>query len=50
MSADDPPRPPLRPVPEGRYVDFTPIGEGGMGIVYWALDTDLNRQVGFKVV
>ena len=41
---------PLRPLEEGRYVDFTPVGEGGMGIVYWAVDNDLKRQVAFKVV
>jgi serine/threonine protein kinase len=42
--------PALRPVAEGRYVDFLPVGEGGMGIVYWALDTELHRQVAFKVI
>lgn len=40
----------LRPLTEGRYVDFLPVGQGGMGIVYWALDTDLKRQVAFKVI
>ena len=41
---------PLRGLVEGRYVDFLPVGEGGMGIVYWAQDQDLKRQVAFKVI
>src|SRR5207244_2923068 len=40
----------LRPVADDRYEDFRVLGQGGMGIVYWALDTDLNREVAFKVV
>ncbi len=40
----------LRKVARGRYVDFRPVGEGGMGIVYWARDSDLKRQVAFKVI
>ncbi|MCZ6785987.1 MAG: WD40 repeat domain-containing serine/threonine protein kinase, partial [Planctomycetota bacterium] len=49
LSADDT-RAPLRDVTPERYVDFQAVGEGGMGIVYLALDTELNRQVAFKVV
>ena len=41
---------PLRPVPPGRYVDFEKVGEGAMGRVYLALDTELNRSVAFKIV
>jgi serine/threonine protein kinase len=37
-------------VPPERYRDFRKIGQGGMGIVYLALDTELNRSVAFKVV
>ena len=40
----------LREITPGRYSEFDAVGEGGMGIVYWAVDTELNRQVAFKIV
>jgi WD40 repeat protein/serine/threonine protein kinase len=43
-------RTPLRSAPPHRYQQFKSVGQGGMGIVYLALDTELNRNVAFKVV
>ena len=42
--------PALRSIAPDRYSVFRPVGKGGMGLVYWAIDNDLNREVAFKVI
>jgi serine/threonine protein kinase/WD40 repeat protein len=46
----DEPNPDLRSVAPGRYSEFELVGKGGMGVVYLALDSELNRRVAFKMV
>jgi serine/threonine-protein kinase len=49
--ADEPAKEPLEPGSMvGRYLTLSRIGVGGMGIVYRAHDTELNRTVALKVL
>ncbi len=41
---------PLKDLRDDRYVNFKATGQGGMGIVYLAVDTVLNREVAFKIM
>ena len=43
------PNAPILPQKFGRYSDVQPLGKGGMGAVYRARDTRLNREVVLKV-
>jgi len=43
-------RAPLRVIDQERYQEFSLVSRGGMGVVYLALDTELNRRVAFKMV
>lgn len=50
-SADEPPAESLEPGSMvGRYLTLSRVGVGGMGVVYRAHDTELNRTVALKVL
>ena len=48
-SSSQPPAPLELPEQFGPYRILRPLGKGGMGTVYLALDTRLNRQIALKV-
>jgi hypothetical protein len=41
---------PAMPTQIGRYTVLKPLGAGGMGVVYAAYDTDLDRKVAIKLL
>src|ERR1043166_9187370 len=45
-----PPEPSTAPVSLGKYSLLRQVGRGGMGVVYEAIDTALNRRVALKLM
>jgi serine/threonine-protein kinase len=48
--AQGPGAPPMTPQPFGKYELFEEIGRGGMGVVFRARQTDLDRLVALKMI